>query len=210
MIPCLFICYNRLAYTQQSLQSLLDSDVDEVFIWDNNSTDGTAEYLLTVNDPKIKFLCFHRVNAGIRIPMNWFIDLTKDYYFVMKADNDTLIPKDFCTKMIPHMMRADIVQAKHHIIEATCKGGWNEFVKPMKKVGELYFNSFVGGSGVMCKQRVLSALPHTDWLLYSWNQWQRQNPDVVKAFAGDVEIKLLDEDGYDDYKEYYKQTRRIV
>lgn len=209
-IPCLFITWNRMDYTKLALQALLESDVSEIFIWDNNSEDGTAQYLLTVEDPKIKYLCFHHINAGIRVPMNWFIDHTKEYEVVAKVDNDTIIPKDFCARMLPHLEHADIIQAKHHIIEATCTGGWNAFVKPMYKNAGLYFNSFVGGSGIIMKRKVLSELPHTDWLLYSWITWQKQNPQVRKAFANDVEIKLLDEHGYSDYPGYYKQTKRLV
>lgn len=208
-VPCLFITFGRLDYTRQALQSLLASDIKEIVIWDNNSTDGTAEYLLTVRDPKIIHICFHHFNSGIRIPMNWFIDHTKNYEFVAKVDNDTIVPQDFCKRMIPHLHHADIVQAKHHIIEATCPGGWDAFIKPMYKSGNLCFNSFVGGSGIVMKRKVLSDLPATDWLLYSWMTWQKQNPQVTKAFATDVEIKLLDEHGYGDYPEYYKQTKRL-
>lgn len=208
MIPCLFITYNRLEYTKLALEALLASDVDEIFIWDNNSTDGTAEYLLTVMDDKIKYCCFHHKNEGIRGPMNWFIGMTKDYEFVSKVDNDTVIPKDFFARMLPHLAKADIIQAKHYIIEATCPGGWDAFIKPMRKDGDLYFHRFVGGSGIVIKRSVLSLLPRTDWILYSWNTWQKQNPKVTKAFAADVEIKLLDEEGYHDYPEYYKETGR--
>lgn len=209
-VPCLFITFDRLNYTRQALQSLLESDIEQIFIWDNNSTDGTAEYLLTVNNPKIKYCCFHHINAGIRIPMNWFIDHTKNYDVVAKVDNDTLIPKDFCARMIPHLAHADVVQAKHHIIEATCKGGWDAFIKPMYKNGGLCFNSFVGGSGIVIKRKMLSDLPATDWLLYSWMTWQKQNPHVTKAFATDCEIKLLDEHGYPkEYEDYYRKTGRI-
>lgn len=208
-IPCLMITWNRLEYTKHALQSLLASDVGDVFIWDNNSDDGTAQYILTLDDPKIKYSCFHHTNAGIQVPMNWFIDHTKDYEFVAKIDNDTLIPKDFFTRMLRHMEDADIIQAKHHIIEATCKGGWDEFIRPMYKSGKLCFNSFVGGSGIVMRRSILSELPYTDWLLYSWMTWQKWNPHVIKAFAQDVEIKLLDDHGYGDYPAYYKQTKRI-
>lgn len=208
-IPCLFITWNRLAYTKQALQSLLESDVSEIFIWDNNSEDGTREYLSMLSEPKIISTHFSHTNLGIRTPMNWFIACTADYQVVAKVDNDTLIPKDFCERMLPHMKYADIVQAKHHIIEDTCPGGWDNFIRPMRKSGELCFNYFVGGSGVLIKRSVMSDLPSTEWILYSWVTWQKQHPAVIKAFAKDVEIKLLDEKGYNDYPDYYKLTKRI-
>jgi len=45
--------------------------------------------------------------------------------------------------------------------------------------------------------------------LMGWRQWQRDHPEVKKAFALDCEIELLDEGGYADYPEYYKQTGRV-
>jgi hypothetical protein len=43
-----------------------------------------------------------------------------------------------------------------------------------------------------------------------WREYQRQNPGIRKAFVPSVSIKLLDENGYEDYPEYYKQTGRKI
>lgn len=208
-IPCLFITYDRLQYTKEALRHLLNSDVSKIFIWDNGSTDGTKEYLVRLSHPKILYLHLNPKNEGIRIPMNWFIQLTPEYEYVAKVDNDTVIPPDFCARMIKHMSQVDMVQAKHHIIEDTISGGWDNFIKLFKKAGDLYLSHFIGGSGILVKRKVLSDLPHTDWLLYSWRTWQAQNPKITKAFASDVEIVLLDEHGYTDYPDYYKKTGRL-
>lgn len=209
MIPCLFITWNRLEYTKKALAALLESDVDEVFIWDNASSDGTARYIMDLDHPKITYSHYHSKNGGIKEAMNWFINLTVNYEIVAKVDNDTIIPKDFCKMMRPYLNRADLIQAKHHIIEATCPGGWNTFTRSMNKIGNMYFNSFIGGSGILMRRKVLSELPDTEWLLYSWMTWQKRNPKVIKAFIENVEIELLDQHGYQDYPEYYKETKRI-
>jgi glycosyltransferase involved in cell wall biosynthesis len=65
-ITLAFVTYNRLAYTKLALASIL-ADRDEQFsliIWDNASTDGTADYLRCVNDPRIIDVVFSKHNVG--------------------------------------------------------------------------------------------------------------------------------------------------
>ena len=68
-----FVTYNRLEYTKLSLASVL-ADPSETFsltIWDNGSTDGTAEYLKSeVNDPRIVDIVFSAENVGQTAAIN--------------------------------------------------------------------------------------------------------------------------------------------
>lgn len=216
MIPCLMITHNRISFTKQALQSVLDSDLDEIFIWDNASDIDTIRYIHSVQKARIKPILFAQSskNVGITPAFNWFLEETRDYEYIVKVDNDTIIPKDFCARMLPHMAKAEIVQAKHPLLKATHSRGFDEWVKTMPQEGDLRFNVFVGGSGVMMKRSVLTDLPHTDWILYSWTSWQRAHPEIKKAFCTSVEIQLLDTDESgakypNEYKNYYKETRRL-
>ncbi len=47
MISTTLVTYNRLEYTKKCVDSLMES-CDELIIIDNNSTDGTKEYLTTL------------------------------------------------------------------------------------------------------------------------------------------------------------------
>lgn len=217
-IPVLMITYNRLEYTKKALAALVYSNCGTIIVIDNGSTDGTVEYLRSICPAVMQpdkstgpgmMVIFSGENLGIHGAMNMFLGMTEQNEFVAKVDNDTIVPYAWLDIMLPYMNKADIIQAKHHIIPATDQGGWDSFVRKMKKDGPLYFNHFVGGSGILCRRSCLNTIPATDWKLGGWRQFQRDHPKLKKAFCEDVEIKLLDEHGYSDYPEYYKETKRL-
>lgn len=206
MIPILMITHNRLTYTQKAVKALYNCKDVDIYIIDNGSTDLTQPWLHTCYFG-IKII-LNRKNYGIATAMNQFLDMTKDFPIVGKVDNDTIVPIDFIKKMRPHLNKADIVQAKHKLIEASKVGTFDEWTSKMPKDGALRFNHFVGGSGILFKRQLVNHIPETEDKLQGWRQFQRNHPELKKAFALDCEIKLLDEDGYEDYPEYYKMTGR--
>lgn len=211
-VPVLFLSYNRLEYTKKALEALLQCSDTKICVIDNGSTDGTDKYLESMR-VYYDFAFLQPQNKGIAFAMNVFLTTFPADRFVAKVDNDTIVKPDFIPKMLAHMGNADIVQAKHPILKETHPGGFDEWVKGMPKKGDLRFNHFVGGSGIMFKREIVQRIPHTEWMLGGWRQWQRDNPGFVKAFATDVEIELLDtnENGadYSAYPEYYKETGRL-
>jgi len=92
-IDLVFITYNRLQYTKLALASVL-ADPTEQFgltIWDNASTDGTAEYLKNeVNDPRIVDIIFSKENVGQTAAVNDIWDKSKAD-LLGKLDNDCLV-----------------------------------------------------------------------------------------------------------------------
>jgi GT2 family glycosyltransferase len=66
-IDLLFVSFNRLAYTRLSLQSILADSTEEfsLTLWDNASTDGTREYLESVEDPRIVRKVMSRANVRV-------------------------------------------------------------------------------------------------------------------------------------------------
>lgn len=206
-VPILMITWNRLEYTKRALDALLKADDVFLHIFDNGSTDGTQKYLEEL--PNQVTMWFNAENSGIAMAMNVFLKETNGFPIVGKVDNDTIIPKNFIAKMKPHLEHADIIQAKHHIIPATHPLGWEGFTHNMKRENGLIYNHYVGGSGVIFKRNLVKLIPQTDNKIMGWREFQKQNPDLKKAFAPDVEIKLLDEGGYGDYPEYYKETGRL-
>jgi glycosyltransferase involved in cell wall biosynthesis len=211
MIPILMITYNRLEFTKKALAALCNCRNASIYVIDNGSSDGTKEWLATI-PCKPMSLTINKTNTGIAGAMNQFLEMTKDFQYVAKVDNDTIVFPDFLERMIPHMVAADIVQAKHPILKQTHPGGFDEWVKTMRRRGALRINHFVGGSGILFKRHIIDRIPKTDWMLGGWRQWQRENRFVIKAFATDVEVQLLDTDEngaqYQDYPNYYKETGR--
>lgn len=214
VIPVLFTTFNRLEYTKKSLEILLDS-CEKIIVIDNASTDGTREYLEGIKSDKFKVI-FNTENLGVRGAMQTFFNITKDYKWVGKVDNDTIVPKDWLIRLkkCAEENNLDIVQAKHAIIKATNKDGWGGFIKHMTQLSKgVYENNFVGGSGVIIRRSVIrEELPNTGWVLGGWFDWQLKHPEIRKGFCEDVEIELLDtnENGedYSRYPEYYIFTKR--
>lgn len=212
------ITYNRLEYTKKALEALVDSDCGDIYIIDNGSTDWTKEWLghfVDIDLTQKISLFFNDINYGIAHAMNEFLDLTKDYEFVAKVDNDTIVPKDWCQILADKMIHRniDMMQSKHHIIPATHPGGWEGFVKNMKRDAadkSIYYNSFIGGSGIVFRRDKVDKIPETEWKIGGWREFQRQHPELKKAFCNEVSIELLDSHGYEDYPQYYKQTGRAI
>jgi GT2 family glycosyltransferase len=212
-VPVLMITYNRLDYTKQALESLFNSKGVDIFIIDNGSTDGTQDWLYSQPWGVAWNVFYNMKNLGIAGAMNQFLALTQHAEFVGKVDNDTIVPPDWCTKLLAHMYKVDIVQAKHPILKATHEGGFDQWVSTMSASGALRYNHFVGGSGILFRRNIVTQVPQTDWMLGGWRQFQRDHPFLRKAFATDVEIQLLDtnEGGadYSQYPDYYKETKRL-
>ncbi len=80
--------YNRLESLKRSLKSLLALDYREfeIIIIDDCSTDGTAKYLATLKDPKIKVVT-HLKNLGLSEARNSGIKAAK-YDFIASIDDD--------------------------------------------------------------------------------------------------------------------------
>lgn len=212
MIPILMITYNRLEYTKKALDALLAVKGIRIIIIDNGSTDGTQEWFKEMIGTNLQRwgIYLNAFNIGIAGAMNKFLNLTDLSHFVGKVDNDTIVPPDFIERMLPHMAKADIVQAKHPLIAASGVGTFDEWTSKMPADGALRFNHFVGGSGVLFKRQLVDRIPETEWKLGGWREFQRQNPQLKKAFALDCEIELLDEGGYPkEYESYYKSTGRL-
>lgn len=208
-IPILMITFNRLSYTKKALDALEECDGADIYVIDNGSTDNTQKYLrdfCLANNENIYCL---PENYGIAYAMNMFLNVTKNHVIVGKIDNDTVVPPDFIERMLPHMAKADIVQARHPLIKASGVGTFDEWTSKMPADGALRFSHFVGGSGILFKRQLVDKIPETDNKIMGWRQFQKEHPELRKAFATDVEIELLDEKGYQDYPEYYKQTGRV-
>ncbi len=95
-----FITYNRLDYTKLALRSILANDQDDfaLTIWDNASTDGTAEYLSTVDDPRIAEVILSKENAGQIAAVNEIWAKSKAD-LLGKLDNDCLMTPGWVGKL---------------------------------------------------------------------------------------------------------------
>jgi len=92
-IDLVFVTYQRLDYTKLALTSVL-ADPTEKFsltIWDNASTDGTADYLKNeVDDPRIADIVLSKENVGQTAAVNQVWSRSKGD-LLGKLDNDCIV-----------------------------------------------------------------------------------------------------------------------
>jgi glycosyltransferase involved in cell wall biosynthesis len=217
-VPVLMITYNRLEYTKQALPKLIESQGVKVFVIDNGSTDGTIDWLHEVQSflrAEQVDLTFNGTNIGIAGAMNQFLKMTVGSPFCGKVDNDTIVEGNWAERMVEKCIKhkIDIMQARHPLIKATAAGQtfdeWTSTMPAEPCDPRIRYHTFVGGSGIVFKRKMVLRIPETDWKLYGWREFQRKHPELKKAFCTDVTIKLLDEHGYGDYPEYYTETGRL-
>jgi glycosyltransferase involved in cell wall biosynthesis len=93
-IDLLFITYNRLPYVKLTLPTLLKDPTEEfsLTIWDNGSTDGTREYLSSVDDPRIVRKIFPDENAYLHGAVNDLVSKSSADLIGMVFDDILVTP----------------------------------------------------------------------------------------------------------------------
>jgi glycosyltransferase involved in cell wall biosynthesis len=218
MIPVLFTTYNRLHFTKIALPKLIESDTGTIYVIDNNSNDGTQEWLSELKCDKCRYIS-NRTNLGVGGVMNQFFKLTENYEYVAKVDNDTVVEKDWLTKLerISRSINIPLLQARHSLLRTGLLGfdRWMKTLKQHPRCREVYINNYIGGSGIIIKKDVVNSLPEKGRVLGGWNIWQMANPQIPKAFYTGTTLDLLDMNIDGSYKitnkdiGYYKETGRL-
>lgn len=207
----LFLTYQRPEYTKQAFNALLDSDCGNIIVIDNGSNYGLPLWLSQQASDRVTIL-LNGKNLGISGAMNQFLSLSNGCEFVGKIDSDTIVKNDWWNILKNDLIEnnLDAIQCKHHIIKETNPNGWDGFTSKMKnpKLG-IFLNHFIGGSGIIFRREKVNNIPNTNSAIMGWREFQKQNPNFKVGFSENTEIKLLDEGGYYDYPEYYKETGRI-
>jgi glycosyltransferase involved in cell wall biosynthesis len=117
IVDLIFLAYNRLNYTKLAMASLLADPTEEfsMTIWDNGSTDGTREYLSSLDDARIVRKVFAQENVHLQGAVN-------DFFSKSSADLLGIIPNDFL--VTPGWTRP-IVQAHADVEEFGMIGCWH-------------------------------------------------------------------------------------
>jgi len=120
MVSIFIVTHNRLEFLKKCLNSLLPTLKDvkyELIIWDNNSSDGTTEYLKQLNDKNgIRVVLYHK-NIGTNAKGK-SAEMTKGQYIIGIDDDVIEFPENWIRKMItayksiPNIgyLSADVVQ----------------------------------------------------------------------------------------------------
>ncbi len=132
-VDLLLITWNRREYVEKTLPKLLEDPSDfRLYFWDNGSTDGTADLINSVDDPRVVKRHFNRENVRQTEPCFWFFE-TATSDVIGKLDDDILLPAGWTERIAPIIRKEpkfgmlgcwyflpeewDEARAKHSIIE---------------------------------------------------------------------------------------------
>lgn len=99
MIPPMvsFVTWNRAGLNARNLTALLNTTDDfELYIIDNASVDDSWEFIMGLDDPRIKLRKRFGVNRGLVYAMNYILNKRKKEQFYITLDSDVqLLTLDF-------------------------------------------------------------------------------------------------------------------
>ena len=205
-IPVLFLTYNRLEYTKKALTALLNTEVPiSIYIQDNNSTDGTQEFLDKIareNAHLIKKVVYSETNIGLNKPFNQFLRENKDSEFVAKVDNDTAVQSDWLNHLLYAMRSKPELDAVGAFMQRPpgSAGSFEEWKNSnfMRRVplgeNELAYCAYCGGTGVLIRMRMFKEMG----LL--WEGYKSMQGDLTCVF------RLRSENGSKDNVAWYSGT----
>lgn len=100
-VDLLLITWNRREYVEKTLPNLLADPSDfRLYCWDNASTDGTADLIASINDPRLVKRHFNKENAVQYQPCLWFFE-TATSDVIGKIDDDILLPEGWTERIAP-------------------------------------------------------------------------------------------------------------
>ncbi len=200
MIPILFLCFNRLDFTKQSLDAIEKHTKGyKLYIVDNGSNDGTREYLMERKFKGNFEIWFTSENSGVDRPMNWFYEVTEGQYLA-KVDNDTIVPPGWLDKLKEDIEGLDIVGASHHTMSKSAL--YN--MKRAADTGKPFLCSCVGGSGILYRRDIHDrcGLIDTDYdnagILDCWSNFITRHSSAgnLKIAMSPLWVDLLDMDDH--------------
>jgi len=163
-IPILMIVLDRYEYTKKAVKSVLENTnyPFKLFIFNNGSEPKVKRYLDRIDDSRVEI--FHsRQNLGLVPAMNMFFDRYKDYKYVAKVDNDTIVYPDWLGKLKDVMDAFPLftVQADHYLAMPFRIDENDDFYKHCFGVefgGDMvYFYRNSGGTGQLIRRELIDS-----------------------------------------------------
>jgi len=110
LVSIIIVTFNNLSYSRQCIESVLNSTAYpnyEVIIVDNNSLDGTIDYLkeLDLKYERIRVI-LNSDNFGFAKANNIGIENSKGRYVIL-LNNDTVVTRGWVTTLVKHLERND-------------------------------------------------------------------------------------------------------
>jgi glycosyltransferase involved in cell wall biosynthesis len=184
MIEIFYLAYNRKEFTKASMQAMLANtdwnQVGKLVIYDDGSTDGTKEYLDSLDYPVETEIRGRRLGGPVAI-MNDFIPGTRNELFC-KVDSDTMLPPFWlqeCLKVMEASQELDLlgIEAFNPVAAGETARGYN----PAR---------WIGGIGLM-RKRCFITYPKPNGR-FGFTQWQRESKAIKGWINPSLPVFLLD------------------
>lgn len=208
-IPVLMVTYGRLAYSVQAFNSILSFNANhpvKITIWDNCSDDGTRVWLKSIQGHRdIEEIVLRDRNEGLARAVNYFFRKHHDAKYVVKVDNDTVMPENWLDDLLEAYDYAPY--PKIGAISGTClRPNGDTFADWVKNVMKtvplkddfLHFNSYVLGTGVLINMDMIRTrgllFEHFPCKISGWTDYTRIAAEWEEwrfAFYSKVPVKLL-------------------
>jgi glycosyltransferase involved in cell wall biosynthesis len=196
MLDILYVAYNRLELTRETFTAFTRNTnwehVRQVFVHDDGSVDGTAEWLseacyeLNLMTDKADLALFETSRLGGPVAaMNWYLDKQTDADRFAKIDNDFVV----CPGWLDEMAR---MMTAHPELDILGLEPWNPGPPQPRNLGDgCYFGSrvitpaqHIGGKGIIRKRAFEVCRPSPNGFngYGGFTEWQMEHKYVEKAW----------------------------
>ena len=189
MIDLLYLTHNRLEFTKASLAALIANTnwslVDRFLIYDDNSTDGTREYLATVVYPKAPEFQFGACGSPVAV-MNHYLSAQSPHSDKIfgKIDSDTMVPAGWLGECL------DVMERNRKTLDLLGIEAFNEVI-PEPAPRSFTDARYIGGIGLM-RIGAFVTLPRPSGR-FGFTAWQTESAKVCKGWLNpSLPVFLLD------------------
>ncbi len=172
-VDLMFLAHNRLAFTVASMDALLDNtnweSVRYLYIVDDNSIDGTYEYLTEVNRLAPTSSSFISGKYGGPVAaMNEVLDRT-DATVLAKIDNDLIVPPGWLDTML------EVLDDNPQLDAIGMEPGFAGFVEPINVKRTYLPARWIGGQGLFRTRVFANRRPKARERWFGLTQFQRKH-----------------------------------
>ena len=158
--------FNRINSLKETINSILENNFKnfEICISDNNSSDGTRDYLRQISSPYIR-INYQIENKGIDINMLTVMKMAKGDHVFLLGDDDYLTPG--CSKKLNQIIKND-----PDLVVFSKKGEKKKFLNEIEKAYEVIWNKMSFGY-LMFKKELIEVSFRQEYLgtFHAYSGW---------------------------------------